>query len=211
MAEKEARKKEVTKVRMEDNREVEFAGSRAVLKEGVVVLNDGAVVEFDTATDEQKKHGKLAVRMDFRDGGTRVYPIRPDLLLQHAIHGAKQKYGDELAGHKSDDPEDWRVTLDELHEQLHDKGDWYAERQPGQAGISILIKALMQFNEDKGTPKTADQIRGFLKDKKPAEKEALKHTDRLRPIVQRLEEERRQKLAHVDTGKLLEELDAVAA
>jgi hypothetical protein len=211
MAEKEGKKKEVTKVTMEDDREVEFAGTRSVLKEGVVILNDGAVVAFDTATDEQKKKGQLGVRMDFRDGGTRTYPIRRDMEQFHTLHGAKQKYGDELAGHKSDDPEDWRVTLDELHEQLYEKGDWYAERQPGQAGISVLIKALMEFNEKKGTPKTADQIRGFLKDKKPAEKEALKHTDRLRPIVQRLEEERRQKLAHVDTGKLLEELDAVAA
>jgi len=146
---------------MEDGRDVEFAGSRAVLKEGVVILNDGAVVEFDSATDEQKSHGKLGVRMDFRDGGTRVYPIRPDMTSQHAIHGAKQKYGDELAGHKSDDPEDWRVTLDELHEQLHDKGDWYAERQPGQAGISVLIKALMEFNEKKGTPRRLIRSEGF--------------------------------------------------
>ena len=207
MAEKETKKKEVTKVKMEDGREVEFAGSRAVLKEGGV-LHNGGFYEIAEASDEAKEKGRPAIRMDFRDGGTRTYPIRTDLLLQHALHGAKQKYGDELAGHKSDDPEDWRMTLDELHEQLHDKGDWYAERQPGQAGISILLKALMEFHEKKGTPKTADQIRAFLKDKKPQEKEALKHTDRLRPIVARLEEERRAKLAHVDTDALLGELDA---
>jgi hypothetical protein len=205
---KAKKKTQITKVKMEDGREVEFAGERKVLKEGIVVLNDGAVVDFDTASEDQRSHGQPAIRFDFVNGATRTYPLRRDMLLNYAIHGGKQKYGDELAGHKSADPDDWAITLDELHDQLHGKGDWYSERTPGMAGTSILIKALMEFNEQKKTPKTVDQIKAFLKDKKSAEKEALKHTDRLRPIVQRLEEERRAKAGRVDTDALLSELDA---
>jgi hypothetical protein len=206
--EKVSKKKDVQVVEMEDGRKVEFVGSRQVLKDGVIILHDGAVVEYDAATDEQKKAGQPAIRMDFRNGVSRLYPIRKDMVLDFAIHGGKQKYGDELAGHKSDDPDDWVLTLDELHTQLHDKGDWRSERVPGQAGTSILIKALIEFNEQKGTPKTVEQIKKFLEGKKPQEKEALKHTERLRPIVQRLEEERRSKLASVDADALLGELDA---
>jgi hypothetical protein len=205
---KAKKKTQVTKVKMEDGREVEFAGERKVLKDGIIVMNDGAVVSFDDATEDQRRHGQPAIRFDFVNGTTRAFPLRKDMLLNYAIHGGKQKYGDELAGHKSDDPDDWALTLDELHEQLHDKGDWYAERAPGMAGTSILIKALMEFNEQKGTPKSVESIKAFLKDKKPAEKEALKHTDRLRPIVARLEEERRARAGRVDTDALLSELDA---
>lgn len=203
------KKTQITNVKMDDGREVGFAGERNVQKEGVVVLDDGAMVDFDAASAEQKANGRLAVRFDFRNGTTRTYPIKRDMHDMFVIHGAKQKYGDELAGHKSEDPDDWALTLDELHEQVHDKGDWYAEREAGIAGTSILIKALLEYNETKGTPKTVDQIKAFLKPKKAKEKEALKHTDRLRPIVARLEEERRAKAGKVDTNSLFEELDTM--
>src|SRR5271154_1095818 len=87
----------VEKVAMEDGREVEFAGKRKVLKDAII----------------DNVHGTVAVRFDLRNGVTRTYPLRPDMILQFAGHGAEQKYGDELAGEEGD-LDDFVLVLDRL-------------------------------------------------------------------------------------------------
>lgn len=180
--------RETETVTMEDGRKVEFVGpKRRVLKESIIDAENGTV----------------AIRMDFRNGATRLYPINPDLLLRFAAHGAEQKYGDELAG-QDGDLDDWVATTDALHERLA-AGDWSIQRGPSQAGTSILLKALVEL-----TGKPVESIRAFLKTKSKDEKDAMKESSKLKPIVQRLEAEKRAKAAQVDTESLFGELDSVA-
>ena len=177
--------REVEVVTMEDGRKVEFAGNRKVLKDSLIDQDAGTVT----------------LRFDFRNGVTRLYPLNPSLMLKFAAHGGEQKYGDELAGLEGD-LDDFVLTTDALHERLA-SGDWSIAREPSQAGTSVLLKALME-----ATGKTSEAIKAFLKTKSKAEKDAMKESKRLKPIVERLEAEKRAKAAQVDTESLFGELDA---
>lgn len=194
------------KVKMTDGREVEFVGpKKKMMKEALVNghsvddVKEGEDIDWDT----------LAVRVDFRNGTTRTYKVNPNLLVNFAAHGALQKYGDALAGgvknedgSESEDLDDYALVLDELDEQLQ-KGDWRAAREgTGMGGSSILLKALVE-----ALGKTPEQIKAFLKDKKPKEKAALRLHAKVAPVVARLEAERTTKAAaSVDTNALLAQL-----
>src|ERR1700719_3818505 len=93
-----ARKKarEVEKVRMEDGREVEFVGKSKIQKDSLI-----GTKSWDELSPEERATSPInqaAIRIDFRNGTTRTYKLNPGLALQYALHGALQKYGDELAG-----------------------------------------------------------------------------------------------------------------
>src|SRR5258706_2156101 len=95
--------REAVTVKMSDGRSVEFVGKRKLLKETLI---DGT---------------KVAVRLDFRNGETRLFPIPPTLLLKSAGHGMEQKLGDETAG--TEEVADMVVRVEQLTGQLR-KGDW---------------------------------------------------------------------------------------
>lgn len=174
-------KKEVSTVVMGDGRSVDFAGKRKLLKETLI---DGA---------------NVAVRLDFRNGQTILFPIPDSLILKAAGHGIEQKLGDETAG--TEDVDDMYLDVEALVERLN-KGEWSTKREgTGFAGTSVLLRALVEH-----TGKSVEQVKTFLSGKTPAEKMALRNSSKLKPIVQRMEDEKQAKNAKVDTDALLAEI-----
>lgn len=182
MAETEvAVKKEVEKVSMPDGRVVEFAGKRKLLKETLIEGND------------------VSVRLDYRNGETRLFKVPTELMLKFAGHGAEQKLGDETAG--VEDVDDMVIYVDELMDRLS-KGEWSTRREGSPfAGTSVLLRALVQLSG-----KTVEQVKEFLTGKSPAEKMALRNSPRVKPIVEKLEAEKVSKASKVDAEALLNTL-----
>ena len=177
----------VETVTMEDGRIVEFTGKRKLNKESTIGAD-----------------GKIAVRLDFRNGATRTFTIPDVLMAKFAAHGAEQKLGDEIAGLKGADGgeanlDDAVLAIDNLIDRLYD-GEWNTQREAnGLAGTSVLLRALVEF-----TGKNREEIRLFLKDKTQAEKIALRNNPRIKPIVERLESEKANKAgAGIDSDALL--------
>lgn len=175
---------QVETVTMQDGRVVDFAGKKKLLKDAF------------TTTE-----GKVQVRLDFRNGETRIFTIPDNLLNKFAAHGAEQKLGDEIAGLAEID--DCVLAIDELIDRLYN-GDWSVKRESsGMAGTSVLVRALVEH-----TGKTVEQIKAFLAGKSQAEKVALRNNPKIKPIVDRIESEKAAKKTSVDTDALLGELDA---
>lgn len=154
----------------------------------VVVMGDGRKVDFTGKSRIQKEsfltaEGKVQVRLDFRNGETRLFTVPDALLLKFAAHGALQKLGDEAAGVK--DMDDAVLAIDNLVDRLYE-GEWNIQSdKSGLAGASILLKAMVEV-----TGKTVDEIKTFLKSKSAAEKLALRQNARIKPTVDRLEAEK---------------------
>lgn len=207
------KKAEVQLVKMSDGREVGFAGKRKVLKETVI---DESKIALDGNTITLQD-GAVAVRMDFRDGTTKLYPIKASMFPKFAGHGGEQKYGDELAAPANDplSPEDMVLATDELHAQLYDQGEWSAAREGGGfAGASVVVRAIME-----ASGKTVEEVKAFLDGKLEAAKKANQKLSRkelydsfrnpkskVGQIVKRLEEERLAKETKVDADEALAEL-----
>lgn len=173
----------VEAVTMADGRIVEFAGKRKMLKESII--------------DEAA--GTVAVRLDFRNGETRLYTNPQNMRLRMEAHGVEQKLGDEIAGLAEVD--DCVLAVDELIDRLYN-GDFNQRREGNSmAGTSVLARALVEH-----TGKTIEQIKAFLSGKSQAEKTALRNNPRLKPIVDRIEAEKVSKGTKVDTEALLSEL-----
>ena len=182
-------KPEVEKVTMSDGRVVDFVGKRKLLKESLIPGVDGY-------------EGMPGVRLDFRNGETRLWYIPDELTIRCATHGAEQKLGDETAG--EEDVDDMVVAVDDLIGRLN-KGEWRTTREGGGfAGVSVLLKALVE-----ASGKTVDQIKAFLSTKTQADKMALRNSPKIKPIVDRIESEKLAKNSKVDVGALLEEVDAI--
>lgn len=173
----------VETVTMTDGRIVEFAGKRKMLKESYIT-----------------PEGKVAVRLDFRNGETRLFTVPDALLLKFAAHGAEQKLGDEIAG--LNDIEDCVLAIDELIDRLYN-GEWSVKREAnGMAGTSVLVRALVEY-----TGKPVEAIKQFLAGKSQAEKVALRNNPKIKPIIERIEAEKASKKANVDTDAMLGELE----
>lgn len=170
-------------VTMDDGRAVDFAGKRKLLKESFV------------------ENSQVKIRLDFRNGETRLFTIPASLSDKFAAHGAEQKLGDEIAG--LDDLDDAVLAIDDLMDRLN-RGEWNQKREGGSmSGTSILARALVEV-----MGKTMDEIKAFLGKKSQAEKVALRGNPRIKPVVERLEAEKASKGANkVDTDSLLSELD----
>ena len=175
---------QIETVVMQDGRAVDFAGKRKLLKESIVG-DDGSV----------------QIRLDFRNGETRLFTLPGNLVTRFAAHGAEQKLGYEIAG--TDDVEDCVLAVDNLIDRLYN-GEWSVKRETnGMAGTSVLMRALVEH-----TGKTPEQIKAFLSGKSQAEKVALRNNPKIKPIVDRIEAEKASRKTNVDTDALLGELDA---
>lgn len=167
---------EVTKVLMEDGREVEFVGKRRLNKYPV------------ESTDE---NGPLAVRFDWRNGATQTFTLPVELYKKFAVHGALQKLGDESSG--VDDIEDAVEATAQLMLRLS-KGEWTKSSEDGggkgMAGASILARALVKV-----TGQTIGQIREFLSAQTSKVKMALRNDPELAPVVRQLEAEKAARAA----------------
>jgi len=170
-------------VTMKDGRIVDFAGKRKLLKESSVTAE-----------------GAVQVRLDFRNGESRLFTIPGNMTAKFAAHGAEQKLGDEIAG--LTDTDDCVIAIDELIDRLYN-GEWGVKREAnGMAGTSVLVRALVEH-----TGKTVEQIKAFLSGKSQAEKVALRNNPKVKPIVERIEAEKASKKSNVDTDAMLGELE----
>ena len=174
---------QVETVKMDDERLVDFPGKRQLQKSSTITAD-----------------GRVEVRLDFRNGETRLFTLPDNLLNKFAAHGAEQKLGDEIAG--LNDVEDCVLAVDELIDRLYN-GEWSIKREAnGMAGTSVLVRALVEH-----TGKTVDAIKTFLAGKSQAEKVALRNNPKIKPIVERIEAEKASKKANVDTDAMLGELE----
>src|SRR5690606_25326546 len=159
------RKTEITMVKMEDGREVGFAGKRRVNKE-TLIDESKLQIDGDMITLQQ---GAVSVRMDFRNGQTRTFPIPVSLFAKFAGHGAEQKYGDELAA-PADKPlseEDMVLAVEDLNTRIQ-SGEWSAQREGGGfAGASVVVLAIAEVSG-----KSVEEVKAFLQSKLDAAKNA---------------------------------------
>lgn len=205
-------KTEYTTVAMSDGRSVKFAGKRKVNKETVV---DSSKVEIDEASGIlQLSKGAICVRMDFRNGDTRLIELPLKLVTQFAGHGGEQKFGDELAT-PADKPlseEDMVLAIDDLNAVIQ-AGEWGRGRAAGGGGVSgasIVVKAIME-----ATGKDIETVKAFLQRKLDADKELSRRAlyDSFRVagtktgiIIKRMEDEKLAKTAKVDADAVLGEV-----
>lgn len=179
---------QIESVKMDDGRIVDFPGKRQLLKSSTITAD-----------------GRVEVRLDFRNGETRLFVVPTALVLQFAAHGAEQKLGDEIAGLK--DPsggeasiEDKVLTIDALMERL-ERGEFNARREGnGMAGASVLIRALCELRS-----KSVAEVKAFLETKSHADKLALREVPAVKAIIQRLEAEKASKRPSIDGEALLAE------
>jgi hypothetical protein len=203
-------KTEYTPVTMADGRVVQFAGKRKVLKE--TVLDDskievgGGVVQF--------RDGAVSIRMDFRNGETRLIPLPLALLARFAGHGGEQKFGDELAT-TADKPlseEDMVIAIDDLNSQIQ-AGKWGAGRATGGGGVSgasIVVQAICE-----ATGKDVATVKAYLQKKLDADPELSRRAlyDSFRVagtktgiIIKRMEDTKLAKTAKVDADAALADI-----
>ncbi len=202
---------EYLEVTMTDGRKVSFAGKRKVVKE-TVLDESKIVVEGDVM---QVSAGAISIRMDFRNGETRLMPLPLSLLARFAGHGAEQKYGDELAT-TADKPlteDDMVLAIDDLNAQIQ-AGKWGAGRASsgggGVSGASIVVQAICQ-----ATGKDLATVKAYLQKKLDADegltRRALYDSFRVAGtktgiIIKALEEAKLAKTAKVDADEALGEI-----
>lgn len=174
---------QVTTVKMTDGRAVDFTGKRKVIKEDLGEIED------------------MKFRMDFISGQTRIIVVPETLAPRFALHGAKQKYGDQLAG--LTDVDDMVLAIDALDARIQ-KGEWNEEREgSGLAGTSVLLRALVEYGGQ-----DVETVKAFLSPMSNAEKLALRNDPAIKPIVDKIEAEKQSKAPKVDTAGLLGKLKA---
>lgn len=173
----------INTVKMDDERLVEFAGKRKMLKDSLFL-----------------EDGRIQIRLDFVNGETRLFTLPSALLARFAAHGAEQKIGDEIAGET--DVEDCVMAVDAIMARLEvgTEASWLAKRESnGMAGTSVLAKALVEHSG-----KDIGVIKAFLLTKTQQEKVALRSNPAIKPIVDRLESEKTKKAApKIDTDSML--------
>lgn len=210
-------KAEVTIVKMSDGREVGFTGKRKMVKE--TLIDEGKIaLDADTVTMQR---GAVNVRIDFRNGETRLFALPVALMAKAAGHGGEQKLGDETAG--EDKIEDMILAVDDLLAVLNG-GEWNRRGEAGGfSGASIVIRAIMEATKaaDGTGGKTQEEVKAFLQGKlDKAEKAGQKLTRRdlydsfrnpnskTGQIIERLEREDRAKNNKVDADAALDEFQA---
>jgi len=175
--------------------DVQVVGAKKTVEVKTVTMTDGRIVEFAGKAKMKKEglkadDGNLAVRFDYANGQTRTFPLNPALLAEFALHGAGQKYGDEVAGLKDDsgapaELDDVIEEMDQLHVRLL-KGEWKTSREGGGiSGSSVLAKALVAV-----TGQPIEAIREFLSSLSNKEKTALRMEDGVRQEIRRIEDEK---------------------
>jgi len=205
MAEEQEVKKsktEYTTVKMTDGRDVQFAGKRKVNK-ATVIDESKVAMDGDTIT---LSAGAVSVRMDFRNGETRLIPLPLSLFSQFAGHGGEQKFGDELAT-PADKPlseDDMVIAIDDLNAEIQ-QGKWGKGRAAGGGGVSgasLVVQAIME-----ATGKDLVTVKAYLQKKLDGDKDLTRRAlyDSFRVagtktgvIIKRLEEAKVAKTAKLD-------------
>lgn len=211
-----------TTVKMEDGRDVQFAGKRKMNKETLI---DSGRVELDEAAGIlQVQKGAISIRMDFLNGSTRTFELPLALVAKFAGHGAEQKYGDELASpaDKPLTPEDMVIAVEALDGEIQG-GKWgkgRAEGGGGVAGAGVVVQAILEVTNASlaaaGKPlKDIAFVKAYLQKRLDTDKDLTRRAlyDSFRApasptaaVIKRIEEEKLSKTAKVDTGAALAEM-----
>lgn len=198
-------KTEVTLIKMEDGREVGFAGNRKMVKD--YILDESKIVlDGDTLV---LSAGAISTLIDFRNGKSVKLSVPLSLVPQGCGHGFVQKQGDEAASEKEVD--DAYLAVEELTNRLAN-GDWTVEREAGGfSGASVVIQAILEAKQESDPTYTIDKVKEGLQkildaDKAKADAEGRKPmtrnalyasfrnpTSKVGKIVKRLEEEKAAK------------------
>ncbi len=170
-----------------------------------VTLADGRVVEFGAKQKLQKNStiegDTVTTELIFRNGEVRTFTPPASLIARFVAHGVEQKLGDCIAGET--DPDDQVLAVEDLIARLT-AGEWNVGRSSAGsfAGTSILARALVEVSG-----KTPEEIKAYLSTKTQAEKIALRGSNQLKAVIQRMEAEKQSKTkSTVDTDSLLGEL-----
>lgn len=212
-------KAEVVQVAMEDGRTVGFPGKRKVQKATIV---DESKIQIDEA-GVYLGTGAVAIRMDFRNGSTRLIPLPNSLVPKFAGHGGEQKFGDNLAT-KATEPmsEEEMVLATETLAGRVNEGEWGVARDSGDsfAGAGIVMRALAE-----ASGKPIDFVKEFLQKKLDESKASVKEGEKplsraalyasfrnpnskTGQIIARMEQEKAAKESKVDADEALAELGA---
>lgn len=174
----------VESVKMEDGRIVDFTGRQRLKKESYIAAD-----------------GSISVRLDFKNGETRLWTLPPTMIAKFAAHGAEDKLGNETNG--EDDIDDAVLVVDELIASL-DKGQWSAKRAgDGMAGTSVLLRAIVKV-----TGKPVAAVKAYLAGKSQKVKMALRERPEFAPAVAEIEAKKKAK-APVDVGDAVGEIAAL--
>lgn len=187
-----------------------MAETKAKAVPETITLLDGRTRDF---TEKKRLHkasetlpdGRMQVRLDFRNGETRLFTLRPDMVAQFALHGAEQKLGDEISNVDSID--DAVEAIDQLMQRL-DAGDWTKEREGGSglAGACVLTKAMVVV-----TGSTVEQVRAYLATMDNKVKVALRNSAELSPTIKQIEAEIAARRAAAGKGAPAIDVAAVLA
>lgn len=183
---------ELTPVKMDDGRIVDFSGTVKAMKSFTVV------------------EATVVGRIDFRNGKTVNLTVEdPDLLLVAAAHGLGQKLGDSYAALKDED--EAYQTCATLAERIARDGAAGWNRPSaggGEAGLGLLVQALVEV-----TGNDAATVRAYLDTQTNEVKKAFREQDAIvSPVYMRLKAERDAKKPQpkVDTSAALAGLAALA-
>jgi hypothetical protein len=195
-------------VRMADGRQVTFSNPKKEGQKGQQYRKEFLIgnTPWEDMTAEQRAGAHIkdaAVRLDFRNGVTRKYPLNPALALQYAGHGGLQKYGDELIGET--DPAKAVAAADRLHERLM-AGEWTKPRAAGEGKPSVLVQALAAYS-GVSVADVAKQLAGW----KATDKRSLWNDPDIRPFIDKVEKEQPPKKTRTDTSALKASLKGLAA
>lgn len=214
-------KAEVTKVQMDDGREVDFVGKRN--------LNKDAKVNED---------GSVTATFDFRNGTVLELTIQAGdpMMAKLAGHGLVQKGGDEAAGVKDEatgkpDVDSMALAVEAVLTRMANReaaldDRWFAERAAGDgfSGASVVIQAIMEASKGVNPAKpdglSLAEVKAFLEKKleaakakgEPLTRQAMyaayrKPGTKTAVIIQRLEAEKAAKAAgSVDADAELAEM-----
>lgn len=167
-----------------------------------VVMKDGRTVVFGSRMKSKKEViSDNEVRFDYANGSTVIFDTRKvsaDTLRLLALHGAKQKIGDE--GSDADSADEYEAVGRAMIDRLY--GGTAFDRQGG-GGFqdTVLIEALLDIgatNED-GTVATREQVVAILKGMAAAEKLALRQIAEVADAIARIEA---KKSEGVDAGAI---------
>lgn len=175
-----------------------------------VVMEDGTVQQFASKQKMVKEvshnaeTGEISIVTKFLSGKIHRYTMPATLMVTAAMFGLSERYSNAISGQAGDDVE---KAILELQDNL-DKGQWIsrANKGEGSAATSILMEALMEAYQ-----KPFETIKLFLSNKTHAQKMALRRSEKLAPIIERIEAERASKKT-VDTAtgdSLLFELEGM--
>lgn len=185
---------EVENTNATESTEVEVSASE-------ITFSDGTKQKFGKRTKSVKAVNVEAQTVTFyvRNGQAYVFDlakVSPEILIRLALHGAAQKIGDSAASLEEEG--DIFEAIEETGERVT-RGEWDAERAKGEfSGISDLIRAVMAV-----TGKDAETVRATLKKMSPAEKTQLKGNSKVKTELDRIHQEKLEKLGPADGESLL--------